>query len=228
MTLPPGQRLADGFPRFGAHLAHPAPAIPVRPEIEVTGTVAEPFIVPLTRLAALPRCEVTADFHCVAGWSVTGLRWEGVAFADFYRTVVEPAVRPGVTITHVVFGALDRYRSLATLDDALADDVLIAENLGGSPLDPDHGAPARLVSPSQYGFVSVKHLCRIQVHTSEPTGVYRGAAMRVLQPHTRARVWREERHRTIPPVLLRPVYRLLIPPIRFLSARGSRHPRRPS
>ena len=27
----------------------------------------------------------------------------------------------------------------------------------------DHGAPARLVSPRQYGYISTKHLCRIEV-----------------------------------------------------------------
>jgi hypothetical protein len=28
MTLPPGQRPIDGFPRFGTHLHRPAPAVP--------------------------------------------------------------------------------------------------------------------------------------------------------------------------------------------------------
>lgn len=33
-TLPPGQRRVKGFPRFGAHLWRPAPAVPVNPVIE--------------------------------------------------------------------------------------------------------------------------------------------------------------------------------------------------
>jgi DMSO/TMAO reductase YedYZ molybdopterin-dependent catalytic subunit len=108
------------------------------------------------------------------------------------------------------------------MEDALAEDVLIADRLEGRPLDGDHGAPARLVSPSQYAFVSVKHLCRIELHTSEPTGVYASPALRfLLKPHLRARVWEEERHRDLPAWSVRPAYRLLIPPIAFLSARGS-------
>ena len=55
-----------------------------------------------------------------------------------------------------------------SIEDALADDVLIAEHLDGRPLDGDHGAPARLVSPDQYGFVSTKHLCSIELHTGVP------------------------------------------------------------
>lgn len=221
MTLPPGQRRIDGFPRFGTHLARPAPAVPRDPVIEISGAVASPFALPLAALATLPRRELTADFHCVAGWSATDLHWEGVGFADFYRAIIEPAVRPGASVTHVVFGGLDGYRSVASIEDALAEDVLIAERLDGRPLDGDHGAPARLVSPHQYGFISVKHLCRIELHTAEPTGVYASPALRVLAPHPRARVWEEERHRLLPAWSVRRVYRLLIVPIAFLSARGS-------
>ncbi|MBA2506748.1 MAG: molybdopterin-dependent oxidoreductase [Thermoleophilaceae bacterium] len=223
MTLPPGQHVVNGFPRFGTHLQEPAPPVPDEPAIEICGAVSEPFSLPLDALAVLPRRELTADFHCVAGWSTTGLRWEGVAFATFYRDVIEPAIRPGATVTHLVFRGLDGYRSLASIEDALAYDVLIAEHLGGLPLDGDHGAPVRLVAPGHYGFVSCKHLCRIELHTAEPSGVYTTPAPRfLLRPHMRARVWKEERHREVPAWALRLPYRLLIPPIAFLSRRGSR------
>ena len=39
VTLPPGQRAVDGFPRFGAHLQRPPPAVPATPAIEITGAV---------------------------------------------------------------------------------------------------------------------------------------------------------------------------------------------
>ncbi|MBA3248818.1 MAG: molybdopterin-dependent oxidoreductase [Geodermatophilaceae bacterium] len=225
MSLPPGQRRVEGFPRFGAGTGRPAPAVPLDPAIKIRGAVAASFAVPLAALATLPRREITADFHCVAGWSATNLQWEGVAFETFYRRFIEPALDPGTAVTHLVFGGLDGHRSVGCLGDALAEDVLIAENLDGHPLGGDHGAPARLVSPRQYGFISTKHLSRIDVHTAEPTDVYRSPAMRVLAPHSRARVWQEERHRYLPAWSLRHVYRLLIPPIRLLNARGSR-PRR--
>jgi DMSO/TMAO reductase YedYZ molybdopterin-dependent catalytic subunit len=232
MSLPPGQRALQGFPRFGTHLHRPPPAIPPDPVIEIGGAVTEPFSVPLARLAALPRRELTADFHCVAGWSATGLRWEGVAFETFYRTLIEPALQPGTSITQVVFGGLDGYRSIVSIEDALAEDVLLAERLDGRPLDSDHGAPVRLVSPGQYGFISTKHLCRIEVRTAAPRqtqghlDAFQRALMRglLIQPHPRARVWDEERHRDLPAWTVRPLYRLLIPPFMFLSARGSRAP----
>jgi DMSO/TMAO reductase YedYZ molybdopterin-dependent catalytic subunit len=226
-TLPPGQHRIERFPRFGTHLHRPAPAVPGEPVIEISGAATEPFALPLAELATLPRREVTADFHCVAGWSATDLHWEGVAFETFYRTIIEPSLQPNAPVTHVVFGGLDGYRSVVTIEDALGEDVLIAERLNGRPLDGDHGAPARLVSPHQYGYVNTKHLCAIELHTAEPTATYAQAPLivqaflRLYQPHPRARVWKEERHRYLPGRLVRPIGRLLMPPIAFVSARGS-------
>ena len=233
VTLPPGQRAVDGFPRFGAHLQRPPPAVPADPAIEITGAVAEPFALPLADLATLPRRELTADFHCVAGWSAIDLRWEGVVFETLYRTVIESRLQPEASVTHVVFRGLDGYRSIVLIEDALADDVLIADRLDGRPLDGDHGAPARLVSPRQYGFVSTKHLCRITLHTGRPSENYHPSSIMqfalrgLVTPHPRARVWEEERHRHLPGRMLRPVYRALIAPIAKLCARGSVRAARP-
>lgn len=227
MSLPPGQRALGEFPRFGTHMAYPPPRVLADHAIAVGGAVAEAFSVPLAALADLPREERTADFHCVAGWSATHLRWEGVPFALFYAEVIEPALSPGADITHVTFQGRDGYRSAAHLEDVLAQDVLIAEHLDGRPLDGDHGAPVRLVSPSQYGFVSTKHLCRIEVHTAEPPTRYHRnrlnhLGLRLVEPHPRARVWEEERNGYLPAWAVRLPYRMLISPIRALAARGSR------
>ncbi|WP_067544543.1 molybdopterin-dependent oxidoreductase [Nocardia crassostreae] len=218
MTLPPGQRAVEGFPRFGTHMHHPPPPVPAAPVIEIGGAVSETVTLSLADLAALPRAELKADFHCVAGWSAVDLLWEGTPFETVYRTLVEPLLAPGAAISHVLFEGLDGFVSIVALEDALAADVLIADRLDGLPLDGDHGAPLRLVSPSQYGFVNTKHLCRIEFRTSEPPPSDRWSP---IAGHPRARVWHEERNRYLPGRVVRPIYRMLIAPIRALSARGS-------
>jgi DMSO/TMAO reductase YedYZ molybdopterin-dependent catalytic subunit len=228
-ALPPGQRAVDGFPRFGTYLHRPPPEVPADPAIEITGAVNEPFRVPLARLGELPREELTADFHCVAGWSATDLHWEGIPFNAFYRTVIEPSLPPDATVTHLVFCGLDGHRSVVEIGDARSDDVLLADRLNGKELEPDHGAPIRLVSPLQYGFISTKHLCRIELHTQRPPQT-NPSGMRVgplkfrnplIRPHRRARVWEEERHANLPAWLLRDVYWRLFLRMRRVSARGS-------
>lgn len=219
-TLPPGQRRVEGFPRFGTHLHRPPPPVPDDPVIAIGGAVREPSEVRLADLSALPRREIVADFHCVAGWTASDLRWEGVRLADFYRRFVEPALEPGATVTHLAFKGLDGVVSVVELRDALADDVLLADGLNGRPLDGDHGAPIRLVSPTQYGYISIKHLCLVKVCTALPT--HRpGIVERLIEGHPRARVWHEERHGRIAGRLVRPFYRTLIRPIRYLCSKGA-------
>ncbi len=140
-----------------------------------------------------------------------------MAFASFFREVVEDRLEPGANVTHVLFSGLDGHESLLLLEDALGDDVLLADRLDDEPLGPEHGAPLRLVSPAQYGYQSCKHLGRIEVLIGRPDREL-GAAHRVSQVglrgplvvrHPRARVWEEERHTFLPARLLRPIYRLI-------------------
>lgn len=73
----------------------------------------------------------------------------------------------------------DYGRSLSPAQ-ALADDVLVAWDMNGAPLLPQHGYPLRLVVPGWYGMASVKWMDRIEVidrpfdgHQQVGTYVYR-------------------------------------------------------
>jgi DMSO/TMAO reductase YedYZ molybdopterin-dependent catalytic subunit len=216
--LPPGQGVARTFPRFGVHFADPPPDVPERPSLEVGGAVEAPLDLALSDLEEMPRRTLVADFHCVAGWSVRDLRWEGVPFRTLWEETILPRARPRGEITHLVLTGLDGYRSTLTLQDALADDVLVADRLDGAPLSGDHGAPARLVSPKQYGYMNTKHLCRVDLHTREPTGAWHPSSLRafglsVVAPHPRARVAHEERHARLPAWSVRFVYRRIVLPV---------------
>jgi DMSO/TMAO reductase YedYZ molybdopterin-dependent catalytic subunit len=208
--LPPGQRELDRFPRFGTNQG-PPPAVPSAPVIELAGAVAEPMTITVADLAARPRRTVDADFHCVAGWSARGLRWEGVPLRE--------VLQPSATATHVRLAGLDGHWSVMLLEDALADDVLLADRLDGAPLNAKHGAPVRLVAPAHYGFVNVKHLCRIELLTGQPAQSHSAASgladvgLRLLgyRRFTRARVWEEERNAVVPARVIRLVGRLIGP-----------------
>ncbi|MFE6506780.1 molybdopterin-dependent oxidoreductase [Nocardioides sp. NPDC057767] len=220
VALPPGQRRIDFFPRFGRRVAQPPPTVPADPTVVFGGALTAPVEIALDELTGADRRELHADFHCVAGWSVTDLHWEGAAFADVYQRYVAPALVPGTTVTHVMVRGLDGEHFVAQLEDLLAEDVLLADRLGGRPLDGDHGAPLRLVSPAQYGYANIKHVCRIDVLAGAPTAGSPALLDRLLQSHPRARVWEEERHGTLPGWLIRPVYRAIKT---FLLAAAARH-----
>ena len=119
----------------------------------------------------------------------------------------------------VRFAGLDGHWAVMLLEDALADDALLADRLNDAPLNAKHGAPVRLVAPAHYGFVNVKHLCRIELLTKAPrqsTGAASGLAglgLRLLgyRRFTRARVWEQERHALLPAPVIRLVGRVVGP-----------------
>lgn len=214
--LPPGQRVSAAMPRFGVRPGMPVPLIADRPTLTVTGEVAERVTIDLEQLSRIERVEVTADFHCVTTWSVLDLHWGGWRFRDVWEQLVVPAARPVHGASHVRAISEDRYSAALPLEDAMADEVVIADRLEGQALTSPHGAPFRLVVPAHYAYKSVKHLAALTVHSAAPKAS--GGSMQ----HPRGRVLYEERHGRIPGRLLRWPYRLLIVPISLRAQRAMR------
>lgn len=154
--------------------------------------------------------DVRADFHCVTTWSVTGLLWRGVPL----RQVLDAVGITEAPAPYAVARGSDGQWASFLWEDLVADDVLLATHLDGRPLDVRHGAPLRLVTPSQYGYKNVKHLTMLNFQHHEPAVVAR--------QHLRARVAREERHVRLPGRALRLPYRMLIGPTARLSERTLR------
>lgn len=203
----PGQVPRPDFPRFG--LWPYANRFPSQPNDRAV-SILLPGTEPITlgdAIADLPRTSLKADFHCVTTWSHLGVKWGGVAFAEFFRLRVLPAaVEPGAIVGAILRGQ-DGYQTGLLLEDLMAADVLLADALDGRPLTLAHGAPLRLVAPSHYGYKSVKHLCSIEFMTTAP---FLKNGPTAFLDHPRARVALEERGRWIPGWLLRRLYRPLI------------------
>ena len=217
--LPPGQREAVAFHRFGlTQFATRFPKETSTCTLEIAGRVSNELRL-VDPLNGLPRTEQRCDFHCVTTWSFRALRWEGVRFIDFYDKVLLPLASPAADATLVSFKGQDGARTAMMLEDLLSPDVLLADRLNGEPLSVDHGAPLRLVAPAHYGYKSAKHLCSLEFR--EPREGYRVSGFRFMD-HPRARVALEERGRVIPGWLLRYLYRPLIPGTVARFARASK------
>lgn len=195
------------MPRFGDRPLLPPPTMPAEPHLEITNDGAPVAVVTGADLEALGPRAFDADFHCVTTWSVRGLRWTGVPLLEVFASL-------GITLApapYLVARTGDRRKAAFVWEDAVAEDVILATHLEGARLDDRHGAPLRLVSPSQYGYKSVKHLVAIDFRTAKPNTM--------SKEHLRARVALEERHPTLPGRALRLPYRLLISPTAFLAER---------
>lgn len=99
------------------------------------------------------------DFHCVSGWSVYNVTWEGIPLAALLDQV-------GVAsqATHVKFYSYDGvYTDALTLDQARLDDTFLTVFKDGKPLSQPEGAPIRLIMPRMFAYKSVKWLTRIEL-----------------------------------------------------------------
>jgi DMSO/TMAO reductase YedYZ molybdopterin-dependent catalytic subunit len=203
--LPVGQFQRAEMPRFGiTAYAHRFPKDPHDRSLVLRVLGAEPVTIS-PALQGLPRHTLTADFHCVTGWSVCGLRWGGVRFADFFARHLGPA---GVQERHtLVLRGHDGYRTSLPLADLLAGEVLLADELNGQPLPLAHGAPLRLVAPAHYGYKSLKHLARMECHAELPR---LKRALLAFLDHPRARIAQEERAQGLPGWATRHLFKPLI------------------
>ena len=100
---------------------------------------------------------------------------EAVGNAEWGGTPLRPLLEEAGLLdgaVEVLFTGLDRglegdvdqqYERSLTVADALRDEVLLAWEMNGAPLPPQHGYPLRLVVPGWYGMTSVKWLGRVTV-----------------------------------------------------------------
>lgn len=136
--------------------------------LAIGGLVERPRTLAWPEVADLPGEEQVSDFHCVTGWSVEQVPWEGVR----PRTILDLA-RPLPSARYVSFFSLEEpYVDQVTLDQFLLDDVLIARTMYGAPLKRVHGAPLRVIIPRMYGYKGVKWLSAIRFDAEPGLGYW--------------------------------------------------------
>jgi sulfane dehydrogenase subunit SoxC len=164
-------------------------------ELLVGGLVSHELVLSLDDLRARPAVELEVTMECAGNgrallpgprpvsqpWlaeAVGTAAWRGTPLASL---LAEAGPLDGAR--EVVFTGLDSgfegdeeqfFERSLPLEEALSEDLLLAYEMNGAPLLPQHGFPLRLVVPGWYGMTHVKWLTRITV-TDEPFGGYQQA-----------------------------------------------------
>jgi len=151
--------------------------------LEVGGRVTTPLELGLDELKARPARTVAVTLECAGnGRALLAPRalsqpWlmEAVGTAEWTGTPLAPLLEEAGLLqeaVEVVFSGLDRgvqggvehaYERSLPVGEALRDDLLLAYEINGQPLPPQHGFPLRLVVPGWYGMTHVKWLRSITV-----------------------------------------------------------------
>jgi DMSO/TMAO reductase YedYZ molybdopterin-dependent catalytic subunit len=166
--------------------------------VAVDGHVLRPLQLTLQELRDMPRITVPVTLECAGNgrallsprpvsqpWVVEAVgtaEWTGVPLS----AILERASL-GPKAHEVAFRGADRgveggetqnYERSLPVADALAPGVILADEMNGRPLPPQHGFPVRLVVAGTYGMASVKWLDRILVLDEPFTGYQQATAYR--------------------------------------------------
>jgi DMSO/TMAO reductase YedYZ molybdopterin-dependent catalytic subunit len=154
--------------------------------LKVGGAVGAPVEVGLDELRAMPRVSAPVTMEC-AGNGRARFRprplsqpwlYEAIGTAEWTGTPLWPLIeRAGLDddAIEIVFTGADRgvqgetehdYQRSLTIDEASRPEVMLAYEMNGRPLEPQHGFPLRLVVPGWYGMTSVKWLSSIEAVTA--------------------------------------------------------------
>ena len=119
-------------------------------------------------VAELPGERQTSDFHCVTGWSVTDVRWEGIR----PQTIID-LVRPTAAAKFVSLQSMEApYIDQVSMEQFRAPDVMLARHMDDKPLTRSHGSPLRLVIPSMYGYKGVKWVRELRFDATQTPGYW--------------------------------------------------------
>ena len=165
--------------------------------LEVGGAVERPLTLSLADLKARERVALPITFECAGnGRALLHPRplsqpWltEAVGTAEWAGTPLAPlldeaGVRPGAV--EALFTGLDRgveggeaqsYERALALGDT--QNAMLAYEMNGAPLPPQHGFPLRLVVPGWYGMTNVKWLTRITLLEQPFEGFQNAVAYRI-------------------------------------------------
>jgi DMSO/TMAO reductase YedYZ molybdopterin-dependent catalytic subunit len=125
-------------------------------QLRVTGLVENPLNLSWAELVALPQTTVYAQLICV-DWPnqvlISG-NWTGVKLRLLLETAgISPqAIKVG-------FLATDDFTTDLTMETAMRDDVILAYELNGEPLD----VVLRLVVPGKWGYKWIHHVGNIEL-----------------------------------------------------------------
>ncbi len=171
------------------------------PQLTLTldGAVATPLTLSLDDLRGRPRVSLPVTLECAGNGRArlhprpVSQPWlvEAVGTAEWTGTPLAPLLREaGLSddVVDLVFtgadhgverGVVQEYQRGLPRDDALREEVLLAYEMNGAPLPPQHGFPLRLVIPGWYGMAHVKWLTRITASTEPFTGYQNAVAYRL-------------------------------------------------
>ncbi|MEU5261889.1 molybdopterin-dependent oxidoreductase [Amycolatopsis sp. NPDC021455] len=113
----------------------------------------------LDELRALPQTTAELPIACVEGWSQSAT-WRGISLPTLLKAVGEP---PGMPLRVSSSERSGLYGVSVLPGEHTADELtLLALELNGEVLAPDHGFPCRIIAPNRPGVLQTKWVTKLE------------------------------------------------------------------
>jgi DMSO/TMAO reductase YedYZ molybdopterin-dependent catalytic subunit len=169
--------------------------------LEIGGMVDRPLTLSLDDLRARPARTVAVTMECAGNgrarleprpvsqpWLVEAVgtaEWTGTSLRGLLDEVGlrDDAVEIVFTgLDHGMEGGVEQdYERSLSVADASRDEVILAYEVNGQPLPPQHGYPLRLVVPGWYGMTNVKWLASVRAVAEPFSGYQQAEGYRMLR-----------------------------------------------
>jgi DMSO/TMAO reductase YedYZ molybdopterin-dependent catalytic subunit len=130
--------------------------------LQLSGLVTTSTRLTYDDLKAMPATEQVQTLECISnevgGDLISTARWKGVRLRD----VLQRAGGLHPTAIKVVFRCADGYKESLPIVDAIHPATLLAYEMNGEPLPPQHGFPVRLLVPGLFGMKNPKWITAIE------------------------------------------------------------------
>ncbi len=180
--LPPGQFWSNRLHVLG--ISEPPEIDLSEYRLHIFGEVEELAVLCWNDIVSLEPVELTADFHCVTGWSCPDVKWTG-----FHVDQIKNLVKLKPIVRSVMIHSLDGYTTNIPVEYFFDEDVIFAYKLFGKPLPSDHGYPLRLIVPKLYSWKSAKFVHKIQFMDKDLPGYWEQRGYHILGDP-----WKEQRY----------------------------------
>jgi DMSO/TMAO reductase YedYZ molybdopterin-dependent catalytic subunit len=129
------------------------------------GAGVDPIDLQVGDVQSLPRRQMITNLCCIEGWNAVA-QWTGVRFSDFLSKYL-PAGQPLSNYVYMSTPDEEYYVGL-DMKSVMHPQTLLAWELNGEALTPEHGAPLRLVMPVKYGIKNIKRIGTIRLTDKRP------------------------------------------------------------
>ncbi len=141
--------------------------------LQVEG-LGKKYSLTLEEILKLPQSTLDCRLTSVSGFSVRA-NWQGVLWKDMFASLRGAEGHEAISLDQfnfVIFESFGGYKTNVYKEDILPDRWIFCHSVDGERLEPEYGAPLRMIIPNLWGYKSCKWLTKVKFSERNESGFW--------------------------------------------------------